>query len=104
MNNIQQLNMILNSTTDKPSDTLIMYFNVSDYKEDWCRILGIHSSKIYTCRSDAHVFEKVHFNWVGLNVMSHFRKHFSNCCILEPFKCLSTLVTELHIEILLCMY
>uniref|UniRef100_A0A8C3Y231 Retinoblastoma-associated protein n=1 Tax=Catharus ustulatus TaxID=91951 RepID=A0A8C3Y231_CATUS len=27
MNNIQQLNMILNSTTDKPSDTLIMYFN-----------------------------------------------------------------------------
>ncbi|KAL2310881.1 hypothetical protein Nmel_002560 [Mimus melanotis] len=27
MNNIQQLIMILNSATDKPSDTLIMYFN-----------------------------------------------------------------------------
>ncbi|XP_042661821.1 retinoblastoma-associated protein isoform X3 [Tyto alba] len=27
MNNIQQLMMILNSTPDKPSDTLIMYFN-----------------------------------------------------------------------------
>ncbi|NXN16455.1 RB protein, partial [Indicator maculatus] len=27
MNNIQQLMMILNSATDKPSDTLIMYFN-----------------------------------------------------------------------------
>lgn len=30
MNNIQQLIMILNSATDKPSDTLIRYFNVSD--------------------------------------------------------------------------
>ncbi|XP_010144060.1 PREDICTED: retinoblastoma-associated protein, partial [Buceros rhinoceros silvestris] len=27
MNNIQQLSMILNSATDKPSDSLIMYFN-----------------------------------------------------------------------------
>lgn len=33
MNTIQQLMMILNSATDKPSDTLIAYFNVSDLKK-----------------------------------------------------------------------
>lgn len=33
MNTIQQLMMILNSATDKPSDTLIAYFNVSGLKK-----------------------------------------------------------------------
>lgn len=51
-----------------------------------------------------HVFEKVHFIWVGLNAISHFRNHFSLTCVVEPFKCLNTSVTEQHIKILLCVY
>lgn len=58
MNNIQQLIMILNSATDKPSDTLIMYFNVSDYKEDLCKILGIIPQAKYTPVDVMHMFLK----------------------------------------------
>lgn len=43
MNTIQQLMMILNSATDKPSDTLIAYFNVSDLKKHLWKIHGISS-------------------------------------------------------------
>lgn len=57
MNNIQQLIMILNSAPDKPSDTLIMYFNVSDY-EDLFKILGIITQAKYTPLDLMHVFLK----------------------------------------------
>lgn len=65
MNNIQQLIMILNSATDKPSDTLIMYFNVSDYEEDLCRILGITTQAKYTPVDLMHMFLKQYI-YIGL--------------------------------------
>lgn len=49
MNTIQQLMMILNSATDKPSDTLIAYFNVSDLKK---LVKNYQSFKTYAQRSD----------------------------------------------------
>lgn len=48
MNTIQQLMMILNSATDKPSDTLIAYFNVSDLKK---LVENYQSFKTYAQRS-----------------------------------------------------
>lgn len=60
MNNIQQLIMILNSATDKPSDSLIKYFNVSDYK-DLCRTAGIITQAKCTPVDLMYMFLKKYF-------------------------------------------
>ncbi|NXG08261.1 RB protein, partial [Sakesphorus luctuosus] len=57
MNNIQQLIMILNSATDKPSDTLITYFNN-------CTV-NPHDSILKRVESLHHIFKKKFAEAVG---------------------------------------